>query len=99
MDFRSKLATLTQPKTREHSSASTAEPASFGHSVDVPARSSTLAALREKMAGILGNPGLLPQPRAERTAPDFSNFGMALPFVREARASGPLFRRHQLLAP
>ena len=24
---------------------------------------------------------------------------MALPFVREERASGPLFRRHQLLAP
>ncbi|HEX7452070.1 MAG TPA: ribonuclease H-like domain-containing protein, partial [Polyangiaceae bacterium] len=43
--------------------------------------------------------GLLPRPRAERSEPDFANFGMTLPFVREERASGPLFRRHQLLAP
>src|SRR5450432_3499146 len=96
MDFKSKLATLTQPKAREQS-ASAGDAAE--HSAGAPARSSTLLELREKMAEILQNPGLLPRPRAERSEPDFANFGMALPFVREERASGPLFRRHQLLAP
>jgi uncharacterized protein YprB with RNaseH-like and TPR domain len=96
MDFKSKLATLTQPKASERS-ASPGAPAE--RSAGAPARSSTLSELREKMAEILENPGLLLRPRAERPEPDFSKFGMALPFVREERASGPLFRRHQLLAP
>ena len=98
MDFKSKLATLTQPKASEQLPASP-ERAASTCSAGSPARSSTLAALREKMAEILENPGLLPRPRAERADPDFSSFGMALPFVREERESGPLFRRHQVLAP
>ncbi len=99
MDFKSKLATLTQPKASEQPPSSASAGAAAEHSAGAPARSSTLTELRAKMAEILENPGLLPRPRAERSEPDFSNFGMSLPFVREERASGPLFRRHQLLAP
>ncbi|HEX3851505.1 MAG TPA: ribonuclease H-like domain-containing protein [Polyangiaceae bacterium] len=99
MDFKSKLATLTQPKASEQSRLSTSEGAAAAHFAAAPARSSTLAELREKMAEILENPGLVPRPRAEHVDPDLGNFGMTLPFVREERVSGPLFRRHQLLAP
>src|SRR5450631_1670987 len=59
MDFKSKLATLTQPKASEQSASAGA---AAEHSAGAPARSSTLAELREKMAEILENPGLLPRP-------------------------------------
>jgi len=91
MDFKSKLATLPQPKPVEPSplgSQEAAPPAS--------ARAVTLADLREKMANILadaapaGRP-LLALPLGAEGLP------CVLPFVREERASGPLFRRHQVL--
>ena len=83
MDFKSKLATLPRPKP--------AEP--------LPVRASTLAELREKMAEILENPGLAPQPLPSSFADADANLGWVLPFVREERDSGPLFRRHQVLEP
>ncbi len=83
MDFKSKLATLPQPKP--------AEPLS--------ARASTLAELREKMAGILEYSGPTQQPRPAPVEADSANLGWVLPFAREDRDSGPLFRRHQVLEP
>ena len=85
MDFKSKLATLTRPTP---SDASLSKP---------PGKSETLLELRQKMAEILaasGAPSL--SPRMPSEAPDL---GALLPFQREERSSGPLFRRHQILPP
>ena len=58
MVFKRKLATLRQPEASEQAPASTSESATVTRVADVPARSSTLAELRQKMAEILENPGL-----------------------------------------
>jgi uncharacterized protein YprB with RNaseH-like and TPR domain len=95
MDFKNKLATLAPPKVGEALRA--LEPSSAAEAP--PARSGTLAELRRKMADILQNSAFLPaapRPAQSRSSPDG---GSALPFVREERASGPLFRRHQVLSP
>ncbi|MEO7032808.1 MAG: ribonuclease H-like domain-containing protein [Polyangiaceae bacterium] len=94
MDFKSKLATLPQPKPAEPL-PSAPEPASPA----APNRASTLAGLREKMAGILEQSGPEPRPRPAPVQADDANLGWVLPFVREERESGPLFRRHQVLEP
>lgn len=87
MDFKSKLATLIRPKGASGSVDSL--PAAEG-------RSSTLAELRAKMAHILEASAVLP---ARREEPRLPPLGSLLPFAREERASGPVFRRHQVLAP
>jgi uncharacterized protein YprB with RNaseH-like and TPR domain len=88
MDFKSKLATLTRPKPSEPGASAAA----------APERASTLAQLREKMAEIL-EAGAAPFVRAAQPVKDPNQAHFELPFEREERASGPLFRRHQLLAP
>lgn len=89
MDFKSKLATLTsQPRP-----ASTPAPAPGF------AKASTLLELRQKMAEILENSSPQPGLRSELRLPITPDLGKLLPFQREERASGPLFRRHQILAP
>ncbi len=92
MDFKSKLATLPGPKA--------SEPATPPQPV-VPARTTTLADLRQKMAEILESSTFdvsrLPWAPGVAVAPP--ELGSLLPFEREERASGPVFRRHQILAP
>jgi uncharacterized protein YprB with RNaseH-like and TPR domain len=85
MDFKSKLATLTRPKPSDASLPS------------APGRAGTLLELREKMAEILAASG--PEPRSRSAPSELPNLGTLLPFEREERTSGPLFRRHQLLPP
>ncbi|HEY0469873.1 MAG TPA: ribonuclease H-like domain-containing protein [Polyangiaceae bacterium] len=85
MDFKSKLATLASPK------ASGASPS------EAPGRASTLLELRQKMAQILAASG--PEPQARSVLSELPQLGTLLPFEREERPSGPLFRRHQLLPP
>ncbi|MEI9951431.1 MAG: ribonuclease H-like domain-containing protein [Pseudomonadota bacterium] len=89
MDFKSKLATLARPKPSEQHLP--------GRSSEAPSKVSTLLELREKMAEILAASG--PEPNSRRTPSAVPNLGALLPFEREERASGPLFRRHQVLAP
>ena len=90
MDFKSKLATLPRPGTPDPGAGATPAPS---------VRSTTLAELREKMAEILESSGPeLGVPSALRN-PVHPDLGHVLPFQREERASGPLFRRHQILAP
>ena len=84
MDFKSKLATLPRPAPSDPSLPS------------APDKASTLLELRQKMAEILAVS--MPDPgSASAAAPP--HVGVALPFQREERSSGPLFRRHQILAP
>lgn len=86
MDFKSKLATLPV--------------APQGPPSLEPGKHGTLSELREKMAEILAKSSLMPresfEPRESFTRP-LPEIGAVLPFQREERASGPLFRRHQLL--
>ena len=86
MDFKSKLATLPRPKPTEPSA-------------QAPAQAATLAELREKMAEILAASAPEPRPEPHAAAPVLPELGYSLPFEREERASGPVFRRHQILAP
>jgi uncharacterized protein YprB with RNaseH-like and TPR domain len=96
MDFKDKLATLTPPKAGEaHRDLSLlpvppVPPATH-------AKAGTLAELRQKMAEILENSAL--QPNVRPTPGELPQVvpPSVLPFVREERASGPLFRRHQIL--
>jgi uncharacterized protein len=55
-------------------------------------KSDVLTALRERMALILGRPAPVPRPPADPS-------GGLLPFFREARAGGDLYRRSLSLAP
>jgi len=95
MDFKDKLATLAPPKLGEAQLA--LEPSSSAKEPAV--RSGTLAELRRKMADILQNSAFLPAPQQPARSQSARAGGSALPFVREERASGPLFRRHQVLSP
>ena len=85
MDFKSKLATLARPKPSEASLP------------EAQGKASTLLELRQKMAEILDASG--PEPHAARAPYVTPTLGELLPFEREERSSGPLFRRHQLLPP
>jgi len=85
MDFKSKLATLARPK------------ASDASLLEAPGKASTLLELRQKMADILAASG--PETQARSTPFVAPQLGALLPFEREERQSGPLFRRHQLLPP
>jgi uncharacterized protein len=92
MDFKDKLATLAPPKAGEaHCELSPKVP-------DEPAKSGTLAQLRQKMAEILENSALQPNRHHPKTALPDQELVSVLPFVREERGSGPLFRRHQVLS-
>src|SRR5947207_4714923 len=85
MDFKSKLATLARPT-----------PPLAGAPV-APEKAATLRELRQKMADILADPGFpAHSPSAPRELPQL---GALLPFQREERSNGPLFRRHQVLPP
>jgi uncharacterized protein YprB with RNaseH-like and TPR domain len=88
MDFKSKLATLARPKPSD-AGPNAASVAS--------GKSRTLLELREKMAQILVAAGPNPGPRSAPS--DLPDLGALLPFAREERKSGPLFRRHQVLPP
>lgn len=84
MDFKRKLATLTRPAP-----SGSGSPLSYE-------KASTLLELRQKMADILAASG----PGSRSTEPvEPPPLGALLPFQREERKSGPLFRRHQLLPP
>ena len=85
MDFKSKLATLPQPKPSEAASGTAGQ-------------GLTLAELRQKMAEIL-EAGRAPFVRPPAPPQDPNEPHFVLPFEREERPSGPVFRRHQTLAP
>jgi len=85
MDFKSKLATLARPKPSDVSLP------------EASSKASTLLELRQKMAEILAPSGS--ESRAARAPYEPPTLGELLPFEREERPSGPLFRRHQLLPP
>src|SRR6185369_2450952 len=85
MDFKSKLATLARPAP---SDASLPKP---------PGKVETLLELRQKMAEILAGSATASQ--SPRESVEVPNLGELLPFQREERSSGPLFRRHQILPP
>ena len=89
MDFKSKLATLPRPKPGPSEAAATSPEVE-------PTRALTLAELREKMAEIL-EAGSTPFVRPAPPAKDPNEAEFVLPFDREERDSGPLFRRHQTL--
>ena len=63
----------------------------------VPERADTLAQLRSKMAEILQNPALMPGFSGGASEAPSEPPPATLPFTREELASGPLYRRHQLL--
>src|SRR6187549_1505014 len=88
MDFKSKLATLARPKPSDAGSAAPS---------DASGKTRTLLELREKMAEILAVSGAELRPRSEPL--DLPKLGAILPFAREERKTGPLFRRHQVLPP
>src|SRR5690242_11806777 len=94
MDFKRKLATLPPPTpsaTRLPAvDAALGEP---GHGD----KASTLHELREKMAAILAL--ATPHSRSPNAPSRPVELGEVLPFQREERLSGPLFRRHQILPP
>jgi uncharacterized protein YprB with RNaseH-like and TPR domain len=95
MDFKDKLATLAPPKAAAGQRVlETGSPAE-----EPPVGSGTLAELRRKMADILQNSAFLPAPQRPARSQSAPDGGSVLPFVREERASGPLFRRHQVLSP
>jgi uncharacterized protein YprB with RNaseH-like and TPR domain len=98
MDFKRKLATLSPPKVGEAHAELT--PAARQMALaEAHAKTGTLAELRQKMAEILENSAL--RPAAERAPVVVSDAppNLVLPFSREERATGPLFRRHQILLP
>ena len=96
MDFKDKLATLTPPKAGEaHRDLSLLPVPSVAPAT--PAKTGTLAELRQKMAEILENSALQPKLRPAQCELPQVAAPSVLPFVREERASGPLFRRHQIL--
>ncbi|HYQ29925.1 MAG TPA: ribonuclease H-like domain-containing protein [Polyangiaceae bacterium] len=84
MDFKSKLALLARPAPSQPSSPEGND------------KASTLLELRQKMAEILAASGPAPSSSLPAEPPPL---GVILPFRREERKSGPLFRRHQLLPP
>jgi len=84
MDFKSKLALLTRPTPTQPNSP------------EVSDKASTLLELRQKMAEILASSGADSSASPPTEPP---TIGALLPFQREERTSGPLFRRHQLLPP
>jgi uncharacterized protein YprB with RNaseH-like and TPR domain len=88
MDFKSKLATLAQPKANQ---------AGVPDAARASGKASTLLELREKMAAILAASAATPDARS--VPPELPPLGTLLPFEREERQSGPLFRRHQVLPP
>ena len=86
MDFKSKLATLPRPNPSQ--------------ALPMPAaRASTLLELREKMAHILAESAVTEGFGGPLLRPVLAELGSILPFEREERATGPVFRRHQVLAP
>src|SRR4051812_6083773 len=85
MDFKRKLATLVRPQPAD------------GGSLEAGAGATTLHELRDKMAEILA--ASAPDSRSPRAPVELPKLGTLLPFEREERQSGPLFRRHQLLPP
>jgi uncharacterized protein YprB with RNaseH-like and TPR domain len=93
MDFKAKLATLMLPKL----SAAQRESALSTVQAGAPGKAGTLAQLRQKMAKILEDSALQPNLARSRAEPREVSLSSALPFVREERPSGPLFRRHQIL--
>lgn len=98
MDFKHKLAALTPPKSGEaHPEVSAVLPASA--SAEVPAKVGALAELRQKMAEILESSALRPNATRPLTGAFEATSDSVLPFTREERESGPLFRRHQILMP
>lgn len=86
MDFKSKLATLPRP---------TPAPTKGN---DAPGQGRSLAELRQKMAEILAASRSPAELCALPAPPLPCALGQVLPFVREERRTGPLFRRHQILA-
>jgi len=94
MDFKSKLATL--PRPTPSASSLPAVGAALGQPAQAD-KASTLHELREKMAAILALSG--PQGRSSDAPSRAPELGEVLPFQREERKSGPLFRRHQILPP
>jgi hypothetical protein len=95
MDFKHKLATLLQPKP----SATGVTDEAAREPRAPPERATTIEQLRAKMAEILEYSAPALRVRPEPVELDFSYACSALPFVREERKSGPLFRRHQTLPP
>src|SRR5450432_550006 len=96
MDFKHKRSPLARPKI----SQPPADPAPpSGSTGPAPGRGGTLADLREKMAEILDNSSLQPSPRSGVPVRAEPSPASSLPFLREERSSGPLFRRHLVLAP
>src|SRR3954469_6203843 len=91
MDFKSKLATLPRPNPALHDAAPVSPEVA-------PGRASTLAELREKRAEPL-EAGRAPFVRPPLPAKDPNEPHFVLPFEREERSCGPLFRRHQTLPP
>jgi len=85
MDFKRKLATLAPPKASGASLPADAE------------KASTLLELRQKMAEILAASAA--GASLSSAPPELPALGVLLPFQREERASGPLFRRHRVLPP
>src|SRR5450432_2322255 len=95
MDFKHKRSPLARPKI----SQPPADPAPpSGSTGPAPGRGGTLADLREKMAEILDNSSLQPSPRSGVPVRAEPSPASSLPFLREERSSGPLFRRHLVLA-
>jgi uncharacterized protein len=98
MDFKHKLATLSPPKAGE-AHAELPQTTSQTVTPSAHAKSGTLAELRQKMAAILENSALRPASARVRAAISDAPPSLGLPFSREERATGPLFRRHQVLLP
>jgi uncharacterized protein len=98
MDFKDKLATLSPLRLGEVARKLSSSSAEM-NALEGPARAGTLAQLRQKMAKILEDSALQPSlPRGSLMLTERAPVS-ALPFVREERASGPVFRRHQVLLP
>src|SRR6188768_81345 len=87
MDFKSKLATLARPQPSA---------AGLPGAALTSGKASTLLELRQKMAEILA---VSPAEPDSRLPPELPKRFTLLPFEREERESGPLFRRHQVLPP
>ena len=94
MDFKSKLATLVRPASGQAGLSGVSGLSGAAAATD---KTHTLLELREKMAQILANSA--PERQARRAPAEPPKLGALLPFEREERASGPLFRRHQVLPP
>lgn len=95
MDLKRRLDRLGPARPREPGGEGAAAGVDPGSAAE-PARPgpdpSTLEALRQKMAAILGRP---PAPRAEPVDPSLAG----LPFTREEAPHGPLYRRLEPLRP